>query len=92
MVQAEVEAWPQTEAEHQAALTALLTTGRLRQAWRELKAGYKLAGDEDKTRWEMVQITHILHSRPVAEIPSYAVIAAPLAINWSACRWRNGAH
>lgn len=70
VVQAEVEAWPQTEAEHQAALTALLTTGRLRQAWRALKAGYTASGGNE--RWEMVEIIHMLHSRPLAEIPSYA--------------------
>jgi hypothetical protein len=67
-VTATVDAWPQTEAEHQAALRALLTTGKLRQAWRVQRSSRPAVREE----WEALEAVHREGSRPLAEIPLYS--------------------
>lgn len=67
-VTAAIDAWPQSEAKNQRALTALLATGRLRQAWRAQQS----ARSASRAEWDAHEIAHQVGSRPLAEIPLYA--------------------
>lgn len=66
-VTAAIDAWPQSAAENQSALTALLTTGKLRQAWRAQRS----ARSASRAEWDALEIAHQVGSRPLAEIPLY---------------------